>query len=88
MTQLPNQPQLQPQPEPPEPNWRFRWEWIFVPLALAAALWLISGITPDRSFQDIKDALRITQEDNFRMLTALTVLLIAITIFIKILKGK
>jgi len=84
MTQLHNQPPL----PPPEPHWRFRWVWVFIPITCISVIWFIAGIIPGMSFPDIAEAIGIVQENNFVMFTALAVLLIGITIFIRILKRK
>ena len=85
-----NQQQNQPfmPPRPPEPKYKFRWSvFLGVPFIVFLFFWLLNGVEPSFSFENIMEQLRVVQKHKYVRLACLGVLLVAVTIIVKTLKN-
>lgn len=102
--QQPPQHQPRPSPQPAQPRHgtpqpltplaqrsarrRFRPAVLLVPMAIAAALYLISGMRPVFRFADIADWLGVVNENRYAKLGALCVGLVGLTLVLRFLIRK
>lgn len=95
MTRLPqrnNQQFQQPmvvRPRRKKPKWRFRWEILWIMLAIVFGTWLLSGIEPAATWEDIMDdALNVRDTDRYSRLAILGVLACGICAIVRVLRPK
>jgi len=92
MTRLPqrnNQQFQQPivvRPRRSKPTWRFRWEILWVLLAILLGLWLLSGVEPAGTFEDIMYALNVRNTDRYSRLAIIGILACGICAIVRVLR--
>ena len=73
-------------PRRPKLKWRFRWAWVWVPAAALLTLWVIHGIEPAGSWDDLMDFMNVHQRNRYTQLAVLGLVTVAIVAIARVLK--
>ncbi len=57
---------------------KFNWAFVLVPAAVLILLWIISGIEPAGTWDDVMDFLKVNNRERYTMLACLGLLCVAI----------
>ena len=74
-------------PRKPKPKRRFRWAFVLVPAAVLLVLWIISGIEPAGSWDDVMDFLKVRNRERYTLLACLGLVIVAIAAIARIMRG-
>jgi len=70
----------------PKPKWRFRWAFVLVPAAVFLALWIISGIEPAGTWDDLMDFMKVRNRQRYTLLACLGLVIVAIVATARVLR--
>jgi hypothetical protein len=92
-TMPPNQPRFGP-PQPPVPpvrptrrvRWRRRWEYLWIILAVLLVAWLLTGVEPAFTWDEVMSALGVRDREMYTRLGVLGLVLIAIVWIRRVLR--
>ncbi len=80
-----NAPQPQP-PQPPRPRMRLRASIFLVPAAVFLVAWLVSGINPAGTVDDLMNALSVKDKAGFRSLLMLGTVICIVLLVARVLR--
>ena len=70
------------------PRRRFNWAFVLVPAAILPVFWIINGIEPAGTWDDVMDFLNVKNRERYTMLCCLGLGVVAVVWVVRILRGK
>ncbi len=70
------------------PRRRFNWAFVLVPAAILLVLWIISGVEPAGTWGDVMNFLDVKNRERYTMLGCLGLVVVAVVLAARILRGK